>query len=160
VLDNKKCFNIYHKETIICTSCYQTFSSNLDTSTYLTISTQSDLNDVICEPIDCYKPDKKCCDQPVIYKQIVRSSIPQILVLLLNKYMEKINITLPRIIQFKLHTYIRVAIIDHHGDQNSGHYIAQVLRRNGTFLANDATTQEIDDIVINKNTYMVFYHIS
>ena len=88
--------------------------------------------------------------------------INSIIVICFLKYNKKTDSYYPK--NFKLIAeddqeivFEAVSQIDHFGDQSGGHYTATVKRNDKNYLCNDGQINLKDDIIPDKNTYMVFY---
>jgi len=100
--------------------------------------------------------------------------VPTIIVINLNKYIQKYNYQYPIEMLFinksfeKCYKYKLISIINHSGSQNFGHYITKTIRKNheyknfnneefDIYLLNDTSYQK-DNFKSDSNTYLLFYH--
>ena len=89
--------------------------------------------------------------------------LPEILILILDKYNEKWNSDFPHELEFpstngnKLRFSI-IAQIHHSGSISGGHYWATCKRQNGIYTFNDDTVHA-DSFKPTRETYMLWYHI-
>ena len=178
-IDNRELYNLFmYKYTIKlwCLNCVKQLSESSDESCIFEIppdfnkyaldETKNTLNEYIRQYIsviddytcpECKK--QQCCR---IY-QIVR--VPDIIIIMFNKFFNKQTIEFPRILTFPSTTgafyYKIVADIEHSGGQANGHYWSQCLRRG---LAG-SQIHKLDDNIIaagshipSQNSYIIFYH--
>ena len=92
------------------------------------------------------------------------SRVSSILIIAIDRYISRDSITLPDTLSFdnvegNTLTYKLIATIEHFGGLNGGHYVAQVLRKDVTCIANDSHIQDINHIRSTNNTYLLFYHL-
>lgn len=100
--------------------------------------------------------------------------IPTILVINLNKYINKSNYQYPNELIFinksskTSYKYKLISTINHSGSQNFGHYITKTIRKNheykhytdkefDIYLLNDTSYQK-DNFKSDANSYILFYH--
>jgi ubiquitin C-terminal hydrolase len=91
---------------------------------------------------------------------------PTVIMIVFNKYKEKINYSYPSDMSFinKLessridkHQYRIVSSIHHNGNMNFGHYYSKCLRKPGVYNLNDTSITE-SNLSPESNSYIVLYH--
>lgn len=98
-----------------------------------------------------------CSDRdPKIECTILRFT-PKILVILCNKYEEKIMVNFPKELSIHDYKYQIVSQIIHYGGTGGGHYIARSKRKDGWYELNDSSPSKIDGYHPDQGTYVVFY---
>lgn len=173
IIINKLCFGRY-KQYINCLQCdeinenyFKFFDVLLPIP--LNIKNTIDLEDCFkkfCEideikDWDCPKCKKKVCAK----KRMIIDQVPKIVIMTLNRFkgMTKINIPVrvyPKIeldgINLKL-----IAMINHYGNINGGHYIAHISRYDNWFRADDSriTPIRLDTILYDESIYSVIYQV-
>lgn len=114
-----------------------------------------------CNSIDCIKINRL-------------SLVPTIIVINLNKYINKYNYQYPMELFFinkqlkNKYKYKLISTINHSGNQNFGHYVTKSIRKNhesehitnkeiDIYLLNDTSYQK-DTFESDTNSYLLFYH--
>ena len=95
-------------------------------------------------------------NQPKIECTILRY-VPKILIVLCNKYEEKIMVNFPEQMTISDYKYQVVSQIIHYGSTGGGHYIARSKRKSGWYELNDSSPSKISGYQPDQGTYVVFY---
>lgn len=106
------------------------------------------LDSYICTTCKDNKPKIECT--------ILRFA-PKILIVLCNKYEEKIMVNFPERMDIHDYQYRVVSQIIHYGSTGGGHYIARSKRKSGWYELNDSSPSKIDGYHPDQGTYVVFY---
>jgi len=105
----------------------------------------------------------KCGDKKTKITTWSITMLPEILIILLEKYTEKTLIDYPEFMSFtgssgKQMKYRLVAQSEQSGGQSSGHYWANIYRGGKWYKANDDHISE-SEFTVSRNSYLLFYHI-
>lgn len=113
------------------------------------------------EIIESYKCEKCGVTSKNVERIILLKVLPEIVIILLNKYNGKVRMWFPDKLTFtsvkgtKL-IYGLTGQIEHFGTQNSGHYVARGVRKNGIFLFNDSSVSPAT-FTRSADTTILFY---
>lgn len=114
-----------------------------------------------------YKPEKNIEDSSGKYiTATYTATLPEVLVVVLQKYTRKVPVLTPEILRFQLENsnksicYKIVSIIHHSGNMYSGHYTASCLRENEeVYYTSDMQTRQQSGFDTSQdNNYIIFYH--
>lgn len=154
-------FEMTFTEILVCTSCTKIIERKRDKQIIYNHFEEKDLSSDLIEksfsPVrdfNCSRCHKKTL---IIIKRFL-TELPKILVVCLNKFFGKEDITFPEKLKIQNKTYELVADIQHIGNMNGGHYFARAKRNNKYHQINDTVIQEIQDLKPTKNAYLLFYN--
>ena len=183
----KRLFEHRHRIKVLCTACQKWVVDKFETN--LTFEVQPDLkteqhakfesvdnyyntsmplneflrkqNGYVDENFIC--PNKECGQRGHKFKTTTLTMVPEILPVLLKKYMKKVVTPFPAKLEFlakggtKRITYKLVAQSEHSGSMGGGHYWAVGLRQDGWKLLNDSSVSE-GTPGPTANSYVLFYN--
>lgn len=108
-------------------------------------------------------PNPECKDKSEKFQTTTLSMIPEIIPVVLKKYIEKVPTPFPARLEFlakggtKKYIYKLVAQSEHSGSMSGGHYWATGLRSDGWKSLNDGNVSDTTPGPTN-NTYIIFYN--
>ena len=161
------------EESIICKQTKEVISSKKNVNNQFMLFNTNDLikrglpDTILCSQDNLeedFVPENYKKDINKQYKRVyILKYIPEVIIISLNKYIQKNNIILPEV--FKIpHVngsdmiYNKKAEIDHLGVLGGGHYISRVLRQDKVFLFNDNIYSD-SELKTNRNTYITLYEL-
>lgn len=146
-----------------CDECSFTSEGYTDEQLVIDLSTveiKGDINEyiynqeIICEDYKC----TKCGSKKRKIQKRKLTMVSEVLVVLLKKYQQKSLVEMPNNLKFGSFRYELVAVSEHSGSMNGGHYWAKAMRAKGAFNLNDSSVST-DALKPTQNTYLLFYHL-
>jgi ubiquitin C-terminal hydrolase len=117
------------------------------------------------EDLEDYTCDKCNTRLKNVHRVYTLKMLPEIVVIIFNKYGRKINCYYPSSLSFpaknmnkKTIDYKLVAQIDHSGSMSGGHYVAKGVRGKEVFLFNDSSVSQ-SELGPTNGAFMVFYSV-
>ena len=164
------------RRTINCNNCNKSYHNYIDNN-YFQFSqdlTEGQLNKFIIKFDDNSDKDLVCslCNNKGVKKMTYNVvMIPEIIMISFNKYPGHSGIVKKKATPYpkelflpasksQHYQYKLVATIDQRGDNDGGHYVANVLRADWWWHMDDASAAELPNGAPNphENTYVLFYH--
>lgn len=175
-------FQHTYKCNIFCMDCRKSKDLADDVSYYFTVDINEIKNFSLSSKMDSNSTNElnkfirnnysklegiKCslCKGKDVIKTNRLITAPTIIMIIFNKYKEKIEYVYPSTLSFSnrlsdvktSHHYRVVSSVHHNGNTNFGHYYAKCLRKSGVFNLND-TSFISGDLSPEANSYIVLYH--
>lgn len=161
------------EESIICKQTKEVISSKKNINNQFMLFNTKDLikrglpDTLLCSQDNLeedFVPENHIKNDAKQYKRVyILKYIPEVIIISLNKYIQKNNVVLPD--SFKIShlngsdmVYIKKAEVDHLGSLGGGHYISRALREDKIYLFNDSSYSE-SELKTNRNTYITLYEL-
>jgi ubiquitin C-terminal hydrolase len=169
LLGLEEAFKFVYVRSISCNSCGHNSHTEDITYCYRAFdSTVKSFNDCLVDKIlgeTCINDDYACekCKKKNVFNRYWLKSIPDNIVVLFNKYDDKIDLQHPNTLSFKsIHNkklvYKLSAQLEHEGNSDSGHYYALVKRDDKIFRCDDMQIYIMpSEISSTRNTYMALW---
>ena len=158
-------FEMVITEMLICTTCSKIIDRKIDKQIVFHHFEDKNLTSDIIEKSNSVVKDFYCnrCKKKtqIIIKRFL-TQLPHVLVVCLNKFFDKDDISYPESLEIHNINYTLVADINHTGNMNGGHYFARIRRRHANnsykyFRINDNIVDEIPSLKPTKNAYLLFF---
>lgn len=177
-------FRHTYKCNIFCLDCRKSKDIIDDTGFYFTVDSSEVQHNALCSKRDSKNlndlnrfirnnfstfSQMKCinCNSLNTIKTNRLVIIPTVIMIVFNKYKEKINYMYPSSMSFcskkenldivETHQYRVVSSVHHNGNMNFGHYYSKCLRNSGVYNLNDTSIIE-SNLSPENNSYIVLYH--
>jgi hypothetical protein len=146
-----------YRVRMMCDQCNAIVQVSPDESCILSIPYTPDLQTYITKNVSTSEYLCKTCNVPCTQENTL-SRAPNVMVVMLNKFKEKKLQQYPQTMSFPPNiNYELIAVIDHSGSMEGGHYIARCKKNNGVFIFNDISVSR-GNLEPTPESFILFYH--